>query len=40
MDATQQFIANDYRLVRGESAFQIVTGPNMVSVVPRSLFPA
>jgi hypothetical protein len=30
MDATQQFIANDYRLVRGESSFQIVTGPNMV----------
>lgn len=32
MDATQQFIANDYCLLRGQSAFQIVTGPNMVRV--------
>jgi DNA mismatch repair protein MSH2 len=25
-----EFIANDYNLVRGESSFQIITGPNMV----------
>ena len=30
MDTTQQFIANDYDLVRGQSSFQIITGPNMV----------
>mmetsp|Transcript_6647 Transcript_6647/g.14556 ORF Transcript_6647/g.14556 Transcript_6647/m.14556 type:complete len:517 (+) Transcript_6647:33-1583(+) len=29
MDGVQQFIANDYDLIRGKSTFQIVTGPNM-----------
>lgn len=29
MDSMQQFIANDYDLVRGKSSFQIITGPNM-----------
>ncbi len=27
-----QFLANDYDLRRGASGFQIITGPNMVSL--------
>lgn len=30
MDTMQQFIANDYDLIRGRSSFQVITGPNMV----------
>ena len=30
------FIANDCRLERGKSWFQVITGPNMVRVTPRS----
>ena len=33
MDTMQQFIANDYELVRDKSSFQIVTGPNMVRIL-------